>query len=103
MCLSEYSVLELPQLNIICHIHVCTLPFKYPFLPGPREQGGDPGPGRGRWVRAGQQHRADRQPEAVAGAGHAAELHDEGQAPEDTHRLRGRRLALGEFHLTEMS
>ena len=68
---------------------------------GPREQGRDPG--RWRWLRAGQQHRSDRQPEAVAGAGHAAELHDEGQAPEDSHRLRGRRLALGEFHLADIS
>ena len=52
---------------------------------GPREQGRDAGRWRG--LRPRQQHRADRQPEAGAGAGHAAELHDEGKATEDTHRL----------------
>ena len=52
---------------------------------GPREQGRDTGRRRG--FRPRQQHRADRQPEAGAGAGHAAELHDEGAAAEDTHRL----------------
>ena len=62
---------------------------------GPREQGRNPV--RGRRFRARQQHRADHQPEAVARPGHAAELHDEGQAPEDPHRLGGGRHAFGEL------
>ena len=81
---------------------IVTLIMTIKLVPaGPREQGRDPG--RRRRLRSGQQHRSDRQPEAVAGAGHAAELHDEGQAPEDTHRLRGGRLALGEFELIRLS